>query len=184
MFQLHLSDQQFYWLRCNLYKRLDSNGSCHFLFHHITWHKKDKLSDAHASLVHTPTVALCNGCIGTMSSRSLPTGNHQCHNEIITQDRTLIFSPFDNLDNHMLEFTWHLRFLLAKRVRFMLRMSKFKKNWLLDKLDNHSHWIRLSDSKSSLVGNVYSGTWLVSDPVPINYTYNTEFILSTLPADD
>ena len=75
----------------------------------------------------------------------------------------LFFSPLNKSDNHMLQFTWHLRFLFEKSVGFMFKMSKFKINFnLINYLDNHHSQIRLSDSKIYL--DMSSGSWSVLDP--------------------
>ena len=78
----------------------------------------------------------------------------------------VFFCPLDKSDNHMLQFAWHLRFLLDKGLGFVCKSSKFKQTsiWQLDKSDNHGRLPRLSDSKIYL--EMSRGARLVSHPGP------------------
>ena len=93
------------------------------------------------------------------------------------QSLTLIFSPLDRSDNHMLQFTCHLIFL--QKMGFIFKLSKFQiifnliTWWVGQPLQlfrqtneglqaaEATYKIRLSDSKSYL--EMSSNTWLVSD---------------------
>ena len=59
----------------------------------------------------------------------------------------------------MLQFSWHLRFLLDERVEFIFKLSKFEMNF------NLTSGTTMAAELGCPTAKFTSGTWLVSDPV-------------------